>query len=193
MPKSRYYQIFSKYLHEKTNTNLIFKASTKKEIGNIINSLKTKVLFGIDIISNKLLKGVKEVIVIPLTILINQMLMTGVFPNLLKISKVIPLYKKTDNTNMSNYRLIALLLSISKILKKVIMLQFTKYLDENNLICEKQYGFRKNHSTEYATLHIVDNLNYQLAANKTPVNGYLALSKAFDSLSQKLSILVSMV
>ena len=82
----------------------------------------------------------KEAIVIPLTININQMLMTGVFPNLLKISKVIPLYKKY-NKNMSNYRPIALLPSISKIFKKVILLLLTKYLDENNLICEKQYGF----------------------------------------------------
>ena len=101
---------------------------------------------------------------------------------------MIPLYKKDDNTNMSNYRPIALLPSISKIFEKVILLQLTKYLlvDENNLICEKQYGFRKNHSTEYAALHIVDFLNYQLDANKIPVSVYLDLSKAFDSLSHKI-------
>ena len=108
------------------------------DIGNIINSLKPKVSTGIDSISNKLLKEVKEAIEIPITIIINQMLMTGIFPNLLKISKVIPLYKKDDNTNMSNYRPIALVPSISKIFEKVILLQLTKYLDENNLICEKQ-------------------------------------------------------
>ena len=132
---------FSKYLPEKANTNLLFKAVTEEEIGNIINSLEPKVSSGIDSISNKLLKEVKEAIVIPLTIIINQMLMTGVFPNLLKISKVIPLYKKDDNTNMSNYRPIALLPSISKIFEKVILLQLIKYLDEKNFICEKQYGF----------------------------------------------------
>ena len=87
---------------------------------------------------------------------------------------------------MSNYRPIALLPSIFKIFEKVILLQLTKYLDENNLICEKQYGFQKNHSTEYAALHIVDFLNYQLDANKIPVSVYLDLSKAFDSLSHKI-------
>ena len=66
------------------------------------------------------------------------------------------------------------------------LLQLTKYLDENNIICEKQYGFRKNHSTDYAALHIVDFLNYQLDANRTPVNFFLDLSKAFDSLSHKI-------
>ena len=108
------------------------------------------------------------------------------FIYLLKISKVIPLYKKDDNTSMSNYRPIALLPSISKIFEKVILLQLTKYLDENNLICEKQYGFRKNRSTEYAALHIVDFLNYQLDVNKIPVSVYLDLSKAFDSLSHNI-------
>ena len=44
---------------------------------------------------------------------------------------------------MSNYRPIALLPSISIIFEKVILPQLTKYLDETNLICEKQYGFRK--------------------------------------------------
>ena len=66
------------------------------------------------------------------------------------------------------------------------MPQLIKYIDENNLICEKQYGFRKNHSAEYAVLHIVDFLNYQLDENKIPVSFYLDLSKAFDSLSHKI-------
>ena len=63
---------------------------------------------------------------------------------------------------MYNYRLIVFLQSISKIFEKAILIQLTKYLDENNLVCKKQYGFRENHSTEYAALHIVDFLNYQL-------------------------------
>ena len=87
---------------------------------------------------------------------------------------------------MSNYRPIALLPSISKIFEKVILLQLTKYLDENNLICEKQNGFQKNLSVEYAAFHIVKFLNYQLDAKKIPVSVYLDLSKAFDSLSHKI-------
>ena len=61
---------FSKYLHEKANTNFIFKAITKEEIGNIINSLKPNVFSGMYSISNKLLKEVKEAIVLPLTLII---------------------------------------------------------------------------------------------------------------------------
>ena len=72
------------------------------------------------------------------------------------------------------------------IFEKVILLLLTKYFDKNNLICEKQYGFRKNHSTEYAALHSVDFRNQQLDAIKTHVNVYLDLAKAFDNLSHKI-------
>ena len=50
------------------------------------------------------------------------------------------------------------------------------------------YGFRKRHSTEYAALHIVDYLNYEMDLKRTPTNIYLDLSKAFDSLSHTILI-----
>ena len=73
-----------------------------------------------------------------------------------------------------------------KYLKKIILEQITTYLDFNNLIHMHQYGFRKNHSTEYAALHIVKYLNYDLDRNRTPTNVYLDLSKAFDTLSHNI-------
>ena len=72
------------------------------------------------------------------------------------MSKVIPLYKKDDKQLFSNYRPISLLQSISKVLEKIILLQLTEYLDKNNTLHQHQYGFRKNHSTDLATLHLVD-------------------------------------
>ena len=82
----------------------------------------------------------------------------------------------------SNFRPISLLPSISKIFEKVILEQLATYLDRNNVVHKHQYGFRKNNSTEYASLHIVDYLNYELDKNGTPTNIYLDLSKVFDSL-----------
>ena len=110
------------------------------------------------------------------------MLNTGVFLDLLKISRVIPIYKKEDDTIFSNYRPISLLPSISKIFEMVILIQLATYWNRKNLIYKHQYGFRKSHSTEYASQHIVDYLNYELDKNRTPTNIYLDLSKAFDSL-----------
>ena len=151
-------------------------------MAQIIDSLKPKTSTGIDNISSKLLKRTKDSITAPLTIIINRMITSGIFPNALKISKVIPLYKKGDELLLSNYRSIALLPSISKIFEKAILTQLTLYLEDNQMIHPHQYGFRKRHSTEYAALHITDYINYKMDVGKIPVNVYLDLSKAFDAL-----------
>ena len=75
---------------------------------------------------------------------------------------------------------------ISKIFQKVIDEQRSTYLDNNNLIHKHQYGFRKHHSTEYATLHIVDYLNYEMDLKRTPIYLYLDLSKVLDILFHKI-------
>ena len=84
-----------------------------------------------DEISSKTLKVLKNEIAAPLTVINNQMLYTGIFPDALKVSKVIPLYKKDDQQLFSNYRPISLLPSISKIFEKVIVIQLTEYLNNN--------------------------------------------------------------
>ena len=81
----------------------------------------------------------------------------------------------------SNYLPISLLPSISKIFERVILLQLTEYLI-NNIIHRNKYGFRKNHSTELAALHLMDDIYYKIDANELPLSVYIDLSKAFDSL-----------
>ena len=109
------------------------------------------------------------------------MLHTGIFPEPLKISKVVPLYKAINQMLLSNYRPIALLPSLSKIFEYVFE-QLTNYFVENNLLSPHQYGFRAKHSTELAALNIVDNLTYKLDSGLIPINIYRDLSKAFDTL-----------
>ena len=99
----------------------------------IIEHLKNKTSTGTDGISNKLIKTAKNELIKPLTIIINQMLHTGIFPEPLKISKVVPLYKANDQMLLSNYRPIALLPSLSKIFEYVLLEQLTNYFVENNL------------------------------------------------------------
>ena len=94
---------YSAYLKNKPNSNLSFNEVTIHTVLSIIDSLKPKTSSGMDEISNKTLKALKNEIAAPLTVIINQMLYTGIFPDALKISKVIPLYKKDDKQLFSNY------------------------------------------------------------------------------------------
>ena len=83
-------------------------------------------------------------------------------------SKVIPLHKKGDNSNLFNYRPIALLPSISKIFEKAFLTQLTEYLENNSINHPHQYGLCKFLSTEYAALHFTDYINFEMDRGKTP-------------------------
>ena len=83
---------------------------------------------------------------------------------------------------------ISVLSSISKIFEKAVLLQITNYFDNNHLINVSQYGFRKQHSTELASLQLIDYLSFEMDSGKTLLNIYLDLSKAFDTLNHSILI-----
>ena len=120
----------------------------------IIDGLKPKSSTGVDNISNKLLKSAKTFIVAPLRIIINQMFQVGIFPCLLKISKVLPIYKKYDDSLFSNYRLILLLPSVSKNFERAIMIELTEYLEDNKLIHSNQFMVLENFTQQNMLLSI---------------------------------------
>ena len=111
------------------------------------------------------------------------MITTGIFPDSLKIAKIIPIYKKGEPTDLSNYRPIYLLPTISKIFERIIHIQLQEYLNRNKLLAEQQYGFRPNHSTEYAAVKLVDYISNKMDDHKIPGTIFIDLSKAFDTLS----------
>ncbi|KAI0212247.1 hypothetical protein LSAT2_002846, partial [Lamellibrachia satsuma] len=82
---------------------------------------------GFDGISSKLLKIIEPAIIKSLTLVINQVINTGIFPDKLKIAKVIPIFKNDDPTLFKNYRPISLLPTISKVLEKIIHNQLSAY------------------------------------------------------------------
>ena len=105
---------------------------------------------------------------------------------MLKIAKVKPLFKRGDTCQLNNYRPISLLPTISKIFERIIYSQLYAYFSQNNLLSEEQYGFRAQHSTELASVKLVDNIIKEMddaQSVKTPVTIYCNLSKAFDCLN----------
>ncbi len=136
--------------------------------------------------STKLIKSIKTDLINPLTIIINQSLKTGIFPDKLKIAPVIPLFKKDDDTVFSNYRPISLLPAISKVFEKAIFIQTYKYFQSRNLFYKNQYGSRECHSIEFAALELVDRIIQEMDNSETPYNVYFDLSKAFDTLDHAI-------
>ena len=177
---------FTDYLDNPTEHRFSFSKITENETLTIINNFKSKNSSGNDDISNRLLKSIKCEISKPLTIIINQSLETGIFPDALKVAKVKPLFKKGDNCCLNNYRPISLLPTISKIFERVMYTQLYYYFNVNNLLSEQQYGFRSQHSTELASVKLVDFILKEMdniRDIKIPASIFLDLSKAFDTLN----------
>ncbi len=151
-----------------------------------MDALKPKTSTGWDGLSVKLVKSIKTDIVKPLTFIINQMLETGIFPDKLKVAKVMPLFKKGDDTVFANYRPISLLPALSIIFEKVIYKQLYEYFQSKRLFYKGQYGFRSGHSTEMAALELIDRVIKDMDNNEIPLNIFLDLSKAFDTLDHRM-------
>ena len=134
-------------------------------------------------ISHKLVKSAKDVLIKPLTLLMNQIIHTGEFPKQLKIAKVKPLFKKGIQSSFTNYRPISLMPSISKIFEHVMTSQLMEYFTSKNLFCLQQFGFRPGHSTELAALKLVNHVITEMDNFNIPTNIYIDLSKAFDTLN----------
>ena len=158
-----------------------FKPINLTELIKLIDSLKPKNSSGFDLLSNRMLKKEKLKISLKIIDLINETIACGIFPDVLKIAKVIPLFKKGDPTNPSNYRPISLLPVLSKVFEKVINKQMTEKLDELHLIDDNQYGFRSSHSTEDAVTKFIDEIEKAKTINKHVISIHIDVSKAFDS------------
>ena len=141
---------YKSYLTDPTNFRFQFRQISELEVQSAIDNLENKKSCGCDGISNKLLKLIKNEISKPITLIVNQSIKTGIFSNALKIAKVKPIYKKGDKADLNNYRPISLLPTIYKIFECVIhtCTQLYKYLLCKKLLCEQQYGFHSQYSTE---------------------------------------------
>ena len=156
------------------------------EIGHLIAKLLSKTNSGHNDISNILLKKLSKEITNPLADIFNSSLEEGDVPDIMKIADVVPLHKSKSRDTATNYRPISLLITISKILEKIMYKRTYEFLKSSNQIYKSQYGFRSKHSCKLAVNELVSEIikNNELKCNTTAV--FLDLSKAFDTLDHKV-------
>ena len=174
------------YLSERIESSFEFRLVDSHDVKQIIKGIKTSRSIGHDGISSELIKLISNDIADSITLIINQSLKSGIFPDQLKIAKVTPIYKKDDKKIITNNRPISVLPVVSKVFETVIHEQLSDYFSSNNLFSAQQYGFRKNSSTELAALELIDRLLAQLKNHMIPINFHLDLTKAFDSLNHDI-------
>ena len=129
----------------------------KEEIANVITSLNSNNASGPNSIPYRILFLLKYEISKQLADLFNLSFMTGVFCSVFKTEKVVPVFKKDSKVDYSNYRQISLLSNIEKILEKLMYKRLYTFPNNNNIIYNLQFGFRKQYSTSHALINITEN------------------------------------
>ena len=122
----------------------------------------------------------------PLIQLINLSFSIGKFPAMLKVAKVIPVFKKDSQLECCNYQPISLLSNIDKIIEKLMYSRVIKFLDNCNSIYPLQFGFRKNHSTNDALINITENIRSSLDKGYFACGIFVDLQKAFDTVDHNI-------
>ena len=180
---------FVEYLKTlKTKSIFILTPTTPSQISEIINSLDKKKSTGPNSVPVHILKLYNNFFSENLSKVINLSFATGIFPDLCKIAKVIPIFKKENELLCENYRPISLLPVFSKIIEKTIYIQLYNYLTKNNLIYNRQFGFRSGHSTDHALISLTEGLKSHMDKGLFSAEVFIDLQKAFDTVNHQILI-----
>jgi len=155
-------------------------------ICDILKSLESKKSCDIDGISSCLLKYLNTTISTPLAFIFNLSIKNGTFPEKLKSSRVVSIFKSGDPQLCDNYRPISLVSSLSKIFEKIVATQLTNHLELNKLINKHQFGFQRGLSTEHNLLHLTNFISKALNQSKYCIGIFLDLKKAFDVVNHEI-------
>ena len=178
---------FKKYLKNPMRDSFFFAPCTGEEIIDIFNKIDTSKSSGPNSIPKYIIKTALTEISMILSQIFNISFETGKFPNTLKIAKIIPIYKnKGSETEVSNYRPIALLSNIDKVFEKLVHKRLISYLENNSLIFSRQFGFRSKHSTKHALITLTEKIRAMLDKGNFACSVFLDLQKAFDTVDHAI-------
>jgi hypothetical protein len=156
-----------KEIHHTVDIPLLIPLLTVSEVYEYLRKLKPSNTRGLDNIDSKILKLSAPFIADSLTFIYNQCISKKYFPNDLKKSKIIPIFKKGDKTDPSNYRPISILPVLSKPLEKHLEKHLNNHVDKFKLLHKNQSGFRKHHSCHTALTDLVEQFHTNIKDKKT--------------------------
>ena len=163
-----------------------FKNETIPDIEKLIDNIRNDVAIGEDMIGAKLIKDMKKTISTILSKIINKGYETNTFPDSMKKAAIKPIHKKGNIDEISNYRPISILPTLSKIFEKAAANQIVSYLEKNKILHPSQHAYQRCHSTITCLIEVLTYV-YKLIDQKiTTAIISLDLSKAFDSIDHRI-------
>lgn len=172
--------------YEKTSDNMICRATTPTEITKTVLGFKNKKSCGHDEVPITVIKDNIDILATPLSNFFNACMFEGVFPEQLKIAKILPKHKKGSKTDPSKYRPISLLTILSKIFEKILKSRLVLHLNMNNILNARQFGYRRGVGTTDAIDKLLDDIVHKINNKEKVAALFLDLSSAFDLVDHKI-------
>ncbi len=177
---------FRDYLPPRNPNTFFFNPLIPADIKKYILSFKPKKSIDDNSINMFLLKQIAEEISKPLCHIFNLSLSSGQFPDLMKISRTIPIFKGGLAYLLDNYRGVSLICNFSKILEKIVYERLLRFLNDNNILHNSQFGFRTGVSTTHAILNMVNMITDSLASGGMALAVLLDVRKCFDLIDRDI-------
>lgn len=178
-------ELFEK-THKRPENSIYMRDITMDEIEQIVRRVKNKNTKDIYGISTKILKKIIPNISHPLSIILSRCMSEGYFPDQLKRSRVIPIYKSGDLEEMKNFRPISIQPTLAKILEHAIKDRMVSFFKKHNIWSKQQHGFLAGKSTTTALAEILQKIAKAMDEGKKCKLSSCDLSKAFDSIDHQL-------
>ncbi|XP_048479101.1 uncharacterized protein LOC105391608 [Plutella xylostella] len=159
---------------------------TSKDVYKIIRNMSVRKSAGSDLIRMCDLKCIIDKISPIIAKLTNLCVIHSKFPERLKEAILRPIFKKGDHKLTTNYRPIAILSSIEKVIEKCIVNQLGSFLSNNNILDPNQHGFQRGRSTGTLLTNFTDNINTHLNNKQFIVAIFFDFKKAFDTLEHEM-------
>ena len=156
------------------------------EIECMSKQINTNKSSGIPHISTSILKEAFLTVPNIVTYIFNKSFENSECPNSWKIANVVPLQKEGNKQLVTNLRPVSLLPVQSKIIEKIVHNRLFEHLQEHDLLCKEQGGFRKGHSTVSTASLFVNEIYKSINDKKYAIVAYLDIKKAFDTVNHQI-------
>ena len=170
---------FSKFMEKRVNDSMFFAPCSLDEIENIIKNLDNGKASDISI---RIIKICAPIILPYLTMFFNKFIEIGIFPDILKVGQITPIFKKGNPQLFQNYRPVSTLPCFGKIFEKIIYSRLYNFFSSKGIIYENQYGFRSHHSTSHAVNYSINEIVSNIEQRHHVLGIFIDLSKAFDTI-----------
>jgi hypothetical protein len=156
---------------------------TSKQIYCSLLKLEPGKAAGPDEIPPIVIKNLSTELTPALTVLFQQILITGVYPTDWKRANIVPIHKAGSRNDVSNYRPVSLTSVISKVFERLLSSAIHSHLSANGILNKNQHGFRSGYSTDTQATLLYHDLSLNMDQRREMDMVFLDFSKAFDKVS----------